>query len=439
MINLANDLTKLKTLLAVTLVGLLLLTFGWGPTLLASAQTPIPVGCDTEALIEAINTANSNGNGLDVIQLAPACTYPMRLHNRSDTYNALPVIIEPLRLEGQGAVLQGGVSFGPRHFHAKAPLTLVDVNLVSGVSSTVGGAIYAEAELTLMGVKVESSHAPSGGGVYAEESLTVSDGRFNDNHATQGDGGGLYANGPLVLADTDFSDNTATTSGRGLKAENGATINGGHFENNSARKIGGGLFVKGNLVLKEAAVIDNSAGTGGGVHNIQSNLTLKGNIFARNKAVRGAGLSLQTRDDENELVNNLWVDHSNSDDSPTSVIALFGDHEAEPRGRVVVFHNTIVSVVPSDDRGIETNLISSAVLRNNIITNQAVGVLVSNPDNVIADHNLYFGNTDDEEGPINSSNNFKANPRFIDPTGDNYHLQPDSPAIDVGDNAGIGG
>ena len=419
-----------------------------------AAQTPIRIGCDTGLLIDAINIANDRV-GLDVIELAPNCTYLM--DNFNDTPNALPVIIEPLRIEGKGARLLGPESARPRHFHAKAPLTLVDMILANGASATGGGAIFAEANLILIEVIFDNNFAINGGAVYAEGPLTITGGRMTKNQATIF-GGAIYADGPsLSISNTNLDLNKAGNGGGAIFTTAPTTIINSRIRNSKANiastdelvGCGGGIQSLGSLTLNQSQVNANEASRGGGVCALstitasgtifksntatlqggalfsQNATTLLHNTFLRNKAdVSGSALDLAQRGlGRSELINNVWLEQQ----GPAEVMCLFCVSQNLGQ-QVTVAHNTIAN---AESRSIDAIVVEAGQVNlvNSIIVNHKVGVQQQGGQ-VQTSRNLYFDNGQDELGNISSSNNhLTADPRFVDAANGNYRLQADSPAV----------
>ncbi len=424
---------------------LLLAGSGWlaGP---AAAQTAITVGCNTEELIAAIAAANSNGNGLDTIQLAPDCTYPMRNHNRTDTFNALPVIVEPLRIEGQGAILSGNESgLGSRHFHTRAPLTLVNVTLRRGVSSTNGGAIFAEVELKLVNVKIESSKAGSnGGGIYVQAALSVENSQFVENSALNGNGGGISANSisdDLLVLHATFVGNTAGGDGGAIFARGALSINQSTFTTNTAGSEGGAIAIFNQngkrLSIKHSFFEFNSAAFRGGslYGGSIAEVTLAGNTFRHNQAPEGSGLFLASG--ISLLTNNLWADNYERSGRPqANTLCLLCSNGT---GRVIIRHDTLANVAPFGETAIRVNRGDGKVeVINTIIANYQTGV-ANEGGTVTTAHNLYFGNAVNEAGniPLSTGHVVGQDPRFVSPAQGDYHLQAGSPAINKATDAGV--
>ena len=80
---------------------------------------------------------------------------------------------------------------------------------------------------------------------------------------------------------------------------------------------------------------------------------------------------------------------------------------------------------------------STLTLTNNIIVGHTTGIYAypdPNPNVVTATHTLFYGNDDDTYGStiISTDEIIDSDPLFVDSAGWNYHLRPDSPAIDTG-------
>ena len=91
-----------------------------------------------------------------------------------------------------------------------------------------------------------------------------------------------------------------------------------------------------------------------------------------------------------------------------------------------------LTVVANGDEGLWLD--GPTTLINTISVNNRVGLTCRG--NCVADHNLIWGNQIDYEGQIPGANDLSADPRFVDPVEHDFHLQPDSPAIDAGTASG---
>ncbi|MDZ7341271.1 MAG: right-handed parallel beta-helix repeat-containing protein [candidate division KSB1 bacterium] len=109
---------------------------------------------------------------------------------------------------------------------------------------------------------------------------------------------------------------------------------------------------------------------------------------------------------------------------------------------IKVFNNTISGTGEgSYEGGISVNKnVKSVVIKNNIIViNKNAGFHIKNygaTQNAIVDYNLYWpaplklGNVADNHAIV-------KDPKFVNPSNNDFHLQPDSPAIDAGTDVAI--
>ena len=175
--------------------------------------------------------------------------------------DALPPIVFPLTIHGNGAILVRDDGAEPFRFFellTNSGLTLSDITLQNGdVQNDWGGAIYSTNNVVnLDHIRFINNHAANGGAIYFDlGALTIQDGEFNGNFAnlsggamyidssratiqstrfeaneSNGDGGGLYASTVrLVLKDSFFIKNRVTGKGYGTE---GGGISASHVDLN---------------------------------------------------------------------------------------------------------------------------------------------------------------------------------------------------------------
>lgn len=94
-----------------------------------------------------------------------------------------------------------------------------------------------------------------------------------------------------------------------------------------------------------------------------------------------------------------------------------------------LLHNTLVG------QGTGTGILAyeyvTLRLTNTIVASHTVGIVNTSPasSTVHADHTLFWANADNG---ISGTNPVFGNPRFLNPRGDDYHIGPNSAAIDAG-------
>jgi len=228
--------------------------------LLGQAKTFHCRAGDVQCLIDAINTANANGQK-NTIRLE-AGTYTLTAH--ISPRSGLPVITSPLALTitGQGAettIIERGARAEPFSILQVAPagvLTLKGLTLRGGFGVDNGGGIFNEGTLALRHTTVAHNLALEGGGIFtASGTVTIAHSIIADNQADTGGGGLSIQQGTVTLTATTVARNNSVDGAGGLN--NGAA--------NAPPSQGGTVFIT------ESAITHNSGGTflsGGGIRNL---------------------------------------------------------------------------------------------------------------------------------------------------------------------------
>jgi hypothetical protein len=117
------------------------------------------------------------------------------------------------------------------------------------------------------------------------------------------------------------------------------------------------------------------------------------------------------------------------------VLGDAGDAATHPVRDVTIINNTFYNNGNSTWGGgisIENPDVSNLVIRNNICSqNQWFQIQTEvSVQNLTIDHNLVFGTKGDDEN--DGSDVVEGDPRFVNPSGGDFHLQGGSPAIDAG-------
>ena len=290
-----------------------------------AADFACPAG-DVACLIEAINTANGNGQ-TNTIRLE-AGTYTLtKVHNGTggDT-NGLTVIMSPLTIMGAGAettiierdtsapefrllkvaetgtltlkglTLRGGESIGDGGgIYNSGTLTLTHCTLVHNMTSlvnlggTYGGGIYNGGTLTLTHCTLAYNMAGGGGGIYNGGTLTLTHCTLASNTARKNGGGGIANDGTLTLTHCTLASNAAGGYGGGGGIDNSGTLTliNCTLAHNTGIDGGGILNVGGTLTLTNCTLAHNLAyntagGYGGGINNVDGSVTLQNTILALN-------------------------------------------------------------------------------------------------------------------------------------------------------------
>jgi hypothetical protein len=297
-------------------------------------------------------------------------------------------------------------------------------NIGSSVGGGWGGGLYVhDSNAEIWGSVIVSNTASAnhsttstayGGGVYADSyggsnGISLRNNQFLDNVGSvsaQGRGGGVYLNnltGVEVLTNT-FRGNRATiynaTSGWG----GGLDI-----------EMGSDVYVAGNQIDNNNTHANPSyAGYGGGVYIYDSDVHLASNAIFSNITSYGGGIFIRS-EQPITLSNNLIV-------SNTSGINVT-EYYSPSVSRALLVNNTIVE---NSSSGVQASFYGMITLTNNIIAGQSIGIDTPYPfsSTISADTNLFWNTTD----PITGVNGIRQDPGLTA----NYHLRPDSPALDQG-------
>ncbi|MEZ5582578.1 MAG: hypothetical protein R3F37_07280 [Candidatus Competibacteraceae bacterium] len=185
--------------------------------------------CDATALINAIDTANGNGQA-DVINLSGDCVYTLTsINNVTDGSNGLPSITSTITINGNGATIE----------RSSVPST-PDFRLIH---------IAASGDLTLDQLTVQNGLA-----------IESDPGSYTDSR-----GGGFLNRGTATLTNSTLLDNKASVLGGGFaNTVATATLTNSTLSDNSAA-VGGGFSSdgKGEVTLNNSTLSGNSASAGG--------------------------------------------------------------------------------------------------------------------------------------------------------------------------------
>ncbi len=255
---------------------------------------------------------------------------------------------------------------------------------------------------------------------------------------SQSYGGGMNAYYPggqgLLIEENQFLNNTATLR----SAENrvgvggglciwGTTLNPisitvrsnlfqGNVANQSGRGLGGAMFfwlvhtlqVEANTLLSNSATVSDTPsswmGGGGGLLIMSGKvITLDNNIIAANR-VGGEG----------------WGD------------GIYLSEVSDAWFR----HNTLADNGPN---GVYLTATQRITFINTIVATHTVGITASSTAQALLDYTLWYGNDQNTGGPgvITDTNGMAGFPGFVDPARWNYHIGPNSWAINRGTDAGV--
>ncbi len=308
----------------------------------------------------------------------------------------------------------------------------------------------------------------SGGGAYlsidrgyTDTRIELTDNAFSNNRAKDCCGGVRVDRasgesiGEVIMKNNTFSNNIAETGSAGgayIEDSNTVELTDNIFSGNSANDGGGGLHLwdAATVELTDAVFSGNSADNGGGakIENSVGLVTLNSNTFRGNAAIHsGGGISIN----ENNtviLTNNTFSGNASDDGGGIYIYK---------NKRATLINNTLTDNTAYDDGGIRGpgagiwlrnyDILDRAEIYNNIIWGNNAPYYETYADLYIDNEvgTLILLNNDfdwdkaefNTSITINPTNLNNINPKFVDATNGNLHLQPCSPVINLGDNGAL--
>lgn len=286
-------------------------------------------------------------------------------------------------------------------------ITAGNANVHGSTGNSCGGGMYNEASSpTVNKCTFITNDAYWGGGAMYNKnsgSPAVTNCTFTDNYAYQWSGA-MYneaSSSPTVTNCTFTNNLSAHGAAMNNRNSSNAAVTNCTFTNNNATSYAGAIDnYKSASTITDCVFADNTAGfRGGAMFNWESAPAITNCKFTNNIAENlGRGGAMENYDRS----------------GPTIINCTFADNIAELRGG-----------------GIYNNDNSGATLSNCI--------LWGNSDLQIDDDDSSLSTVtySDVQGGFPGTDNINADPLFVDPAADKYHLQPDSPCIDTGDNNAV--
>lgn len=219
--------------------------------------------CDPNdcSLREAVAAANQRV-GEDVILLR-ARTYTLTLPPAGNPGHL--EVEDDLVVLGESAgrsVIDGGDVDGIFYVAGNRSLEIRDVTLRNGRTTTGGGAIRADGDLTVLRsvLSGNSSVTGPGGAILSFSGLVLTDSAVFGNTAA-GNGGGLLAGGEVEIVNVTLSGNRSQTENGGgayFQSRARATLNNVTITGNSAGPRGGGVYVESSAFIGVSPRMTNS-------------------------------------------------------------------------------------------------------------------------------------------------------------------------------------
>jgi len=308
--------------------------------------------------------------------------------------------------------------------------TITNCTFIGNSADYGGGGMYNEdSSPTLTNCTFRGNLADAGGGGMAnygdsEPILTNCD--FSGNSAEH-DGGAIYNNedSSPTLTNCTFSDNVAQDGGGMFNTEGSSpTLTNCTFSGNYAEEGGGGMFNDGvNPTLIDCTFSGNYADNyGGGMSNENSGPTLTNCTFRGNLADDGDGTGggmFNSFDSNPVLINCTFSGNSAEHDGG----AIYNDG-----GSLTLMNCTFGGNVATNGNAVACDHGPSNIEITNCIIWDGTSEVWNNDGSTIT-----ISYSDIQGGWFNGMGNIDADPCFVNPDSNDYHLRPGSPCIDAGD------
>ncbi|MFN8564803.1 MAG: choice-of-anchor Q domain-containing protein [Anaerolineae bacterium] len=395
--------------------------------------TPVAGDCSLRGAIDRANTAP----GREEITFDPAVFSTPRIISLS---GPLPHITSDITITGPGQAtltVDGANSY--RIFLIDANVSLSGLTVAHG-RDYAGAGIYLQTgslSLTNVGVVDNTATSSDGGGILNNGLLTVTDSTISGNSAA-GWAGGIMNWGTLTVVNTTFAGNSGWVAGGIYNLNATATVIASIFTGNLSAHRGGAIVNENGalLTVTNTTFADNVASSenGGAISNINGALTVSGSTFVNNSASSGGAIS-------NNGSSTLSVSNSTFADNVAGVGLGGGIYDTD--APVSVRNSTFSGNSGVAGSGGLANDNGSLTLSNSLLADNIGGdcsILRTGSGDVshslIADGSCGVGT-----GPTYTNGNLSGDP-LLDAAGltenggltQTIALQPDSPAIDAGDN-----
>jgi hypothetical protein len=361
-------------------------------------------------------------------------------------------------------------------------VTLLHNKIVSNTAGYwygFGGGIYLEhGGATFVKNEIVSNTASIwgdgyGGGLYLYggvppqplPSASLLDNRFQGNYGSRtadGWGGGMQVNHYRVeLLDNLVQYNTGGTASEGKGGGLYIFFSEAHLERNLVRHNTASLGEEGisggvhfctcpTVTLKNNTIFSNAANTfgngyGGGVSFCKTTATLDSNTIISNTAtfstaleVRGWGGGVWTGDGTSLSLSNDLIAGNHAKTQGSGLWFGVENDDHNDRG-IRLQHVTIADNAGGIGHGVYVTH-AVAFLTNTIIAGHpGVGVFVASGGEATLEATLWYNNDRNTAGRVEAGdlNYYDLDPAFVDPEDWDYHIGPDSAALDRGVGSGV--
>jgi hypothetical protein len=228
--------------------------------------------------------------------------------------------------------------------------------------------------------------------------------------------------------------------GGGIYSSNASPVISNNVINrNVALFNGGGIYTSsGSPIITSNTILNNTAAYGGGLNSSDGTVNFNGNYLAGNQADYGGGLNVMGSaftGTANKIVDNhggsAWIVSGSQDRHMLAANNLLANNDGTAftiyQYQADLIHNTIVGNLSN---AVNSAYTATVTLTNNIIArNQAQSIFTWANATVSGSNNLFWEN---KSNSFTGQNPVLADPKFVNSSQENYHLQMGSPALDAG-------
>lgn len=263
----------------------------------SSSAATINVECDVTALVNAVTTAEANGES-DTLNLANNCRYLFTAANfdgmaasRALGASALPLINSEMTINGNGSIIERAESAANfRHIVVDTDGNL-SLNKLSFLNGRAEGGVLDRSPAFLLGSTGFGRGMP-GGSIATNGSLTLSQCTFNNNQAgdtladdvtiSGGGGGAIHASESSALLNIDESAFSNNATGLGSANTNFQSGAGGALSLRGASTIIRNSLFDSNDSLAFDATSSGASGVGAAWTLFSDTLVSENNTFSNN-------------------------------------------------------------------------------------------------------------------------------------------------------------
>lgn len=248
-------------------------------------------------------------------------------------------------------------------------------------------------------------------------------------------GGGISNSGSVILVDCTLNGNMSDTNAGALSnsSKGTASLINCTITNNAAGNYGGGFYnaLGSTLTLVGCTLVNNTAQFGGGVYNNEASLTMGDCVLQGNTAEFWGG-GIYSAFSDLEFIN-----------------CVFAGNSAESGGAIHNFQTSptltnctlTANVASGNGGGIFNQLnanpqVTNCILWNNADsgpTDESAQIFHLSQSQSVVNYSCVQGWT----GNLGGEGNIGADPLFVDPGRDDYHLSTGSSGIDAADNQAV--